>query len=1056
MKSVACTNRRRRNKDGNAAWVKYGYPNYNRYTFELTTWETNKKRCDGLGLRVCPYFAKQGWDGSAYGYSDWWRPEHIWLNTPCRVMVQIDEAGSVTIIHSDQTQAHYKQNAFDSSGNSIQVQWDGTTSVNGGNFPRASAQCAANCTIPSVAGGPGNTCLCELEVKESVLFGESGSNKPGFMATGRIPTRTEIEKECKIGSADPTMMPEQVALCTTSACNAAATLTQNEDVKVYLATSSSRFDADTVFRIKSFGGKGPPSFLRNVGSKVHVGAFSFRNPPQFMASWRPKDQPSYKAAAEEEVEALLDHLFYHQNNAVHVGYRLIQRMVTSNPSPRYIQAVSTAFTTGTYGGKTYSGKYGDLAATVAAVLLDKEATSDVLDLDPYYGRLREPLLKVIHLLRSMEYKAKDGREVELDSLSSRIGQQVYKSPTVFNFYLPEYQPDGRIMAADLVSPESQLSTPPYTLGFLNGMVSLIKWGLTECLTHLKYNGFGTCRGTCPEVRPHRCGLHNRRRRIPWDLYSKYYAADVEPAVQGALTWQPENNTTTVHVVDEISLLLTNGRLSPAVSEKIIKAYDEAEAKNQRPGEGLRMAQMLTVASAEYHSTAENILTAEVRPAPTTVPSQGRPYKAIVVIFFHGGIDSFNLLVPHSECTANQGKDMYQEYADVRSNVALPKADLLPIDATTGKQPCGKFGLHPLLGEVQKQYQAGETAWLANIGQLIQPITKQQMRDGSIRRPPSQYAHNFARKNAQSVHAQMKTAQGVAGRMMKSLESLKTKPYNGGLYSVNGNQKILQGGKNMADVISGSGVTQYEGGIGTSGFGLPEESIKEMLTQNRSTSLFSNTYVDLLEGGLLRTKLLGKELAKSSNNPKTSFASCGSHWNTLGMQLNQVAKIMKANGELKNERAVFFTQTGGFDTHKDLGTTLERELPGIDCAIKLFKEEMKDQGLWDNVALVTMSDFARTLTSNGRGTDHAWGGNMFLTGGTVNGGKIHGEFPDDLTSKGPLNVGRGRLIPTRGWESMWHGIAEWMGVPQADMDAVIPNKKLYQAGQLFKGTDLFKG
>lgn len=71
---------------------------------------------------------------------------------------------------------------------------------------------------------------------------------------------------------------------------------------------------------------------------------------------------------------------------------------------------SEAFRTGAYGGKTYSGKYGDLAATVAAVLLDREAQSAILDLDPYYGRMREPLLKVLHIMRSLEYQPKDGRE----------------------------------------------------------------------------------------------------------------------------------------------------------------------------------------------------------------------------------------------------------------------------------------------------------------------------------------------------------------------------------------------------------------------------------------------------------------------------------------------------------------------------------------------------------------------------------------------------------------------------------------------------------------------
>lgn len=91
-----------------------------------------------------------------------------------------------------------------------------------------------------------------------------------------------------------------------------------------------------------------------------------------------------------------------------------------------------------------------------------------------------------------------------------------------------------------------------------------------------------------------------------------------------------------------------------------------------------MAQQLITASAEFHATAANVLTKRQRPVVKTTPSKGRKYKAVVVVMLHGGIDSFNLLVPHSGCTANGGKDMYAEYKAVRSNVALEKDVPLPI------------------------------------------------------------------------------------------------------------------------------------------------------------------------------------------------------------------------------------------------------------------------------------------------------------------------------------------------------------------------------------------
>jgi uncharacterized protein (DUF1501 family) len=104
----------------------------------------------------------------------------------------------------------------------------------------------------------------------------------------------------------------------------------------------------------------------------------------------------------------------------------------------------------------------------------------------------------------------------------------------------------------------------------------------------------------------------------------------------------------------------------------------------------------------------------------------------------------------------------------------------------------------------------------------------------------------------------------------------------------------------------------------------------------------------------------------------------------------------------------------------------------------------------------MIDFARTLTANsGEGSDHAWGGNYFLFGGDVKGGTIHGEYPPDITASGPLNIGRGRLIPTLSWESMLNGIMQWMGLDSDDeLYYCMPNRiktgtKLFSMEEMFQ-------
>lgn len=131
--------------------------------------------------------------------------------------------------------------------------------------------------------------------------------------------------------------------------------------------------------------------------------------------------------------------------------RLIQRFTTSNPKPRYVKAVAEAFRSGKYDGDIGTGEYGDLAATIAAVLLDPEARSINLDADPFKGGLKEPLIRVMALLRGIEVELAEGVDVlKMHDLDDKIGQMAHTFPSVFSFFLPEYKPSGRAGEAGLV------------------------------------------------------------------------------------------------------------------------------------------------------------------------------------------------------------------------------------------------------------------------------------------------------------------------------------------------------------------------------------------------------------------------------------------------------------------------------------------------------------------------------------------------------------------------------------------------------------------------------
>ena len=451
-------------------------------------------------------------------------------------------------------------------------------------------------------------------------------------------------------------------------------------------------------------------------------------------------------------------------------------------------------------------------------------------------------------------------------------------------------------------------------------------------------------------------------------------------------------------------------------------------------------------SSEFHTTTLNVFTHTVRPDPKVVASGGRPYKAIVVLFLAGAADSFNMLVPVTGC--DPAHDLYQEYKTIRGNAALDTSELINIVDTSNTQPCTTFGVHKNLPIVSDSYDLGEAAWIANMGTLIQPTTKQQFKDKSVPLPPSLFAHNVMQKSIATMHPQLSSSSGILGRITDVLSSRTSQPYKSKLYSIAGPQKIVTGGPN-ADIISGSvGVQRYVD------YDVLKDSIVNM-THRMSENYLSDTYSGTLKHILEATESLGTKL-----NQQTVTATFSEE--DLSSQFKQVAKVIKMHRHASTpsaervERAAFVTKLGGFDTHRDLAETLEARMATINAALTSFVEEMKThQQAWDEVTVVTISDFGRTLTSNGLGTDHAWGGNYFVMGGDIQGEQIHGQYPSKLGEEnGEVNLGRGRIIPTTSWNSLWKPVAEWFGVNSGtEMDVCLPNHEKFP-NVLGKG-DLFK-
>jgi len=218
-----------------------------------------------------------------------------------------------------------------------------------------------------------------------------------------------------------------------------------------------------------------------------------------------------------------------------------------------------------------------------------------------------------------------------------------------------------------------------------------------------------------------------------------------------------------------------------------------------------------------------------------------------------------------------------------------------------------------------------------------------------------------------------------------------------------------------------------------------------MTRYESRGAFPETYSAALQEMLARTEVLGETL--DSIELDTDFGD-----SSLDKQFKQVAKLMKSRDVSGNDREVFFISRGGFDMHNEVRNAMEALMGEISMALASFVEEMEVQGLWDNAVVCTSSDFARTLTSNGRGTDHGWGGNGFVAGGMVKGGQMLGHYPNSLAETGARILSRGRAIPSMPVEAMWNAVARWFGVSDKNIGWVLPNIKNFNLLLRFSHVD----
>jgi uncharacterized protein (DUF1501 family) len=400
------------------------------------------------------------------------------------------------------------------------------------------------------------------------------------------------------------------------------------------------------------------------------------------------------------------------------------------------------------------------------------------------------------------------------------------------------------------------------------------------------------------------------------------------------------------------------------------------------------------------------------------------YRALVCVFFSGGIDSYNMLVP-TDTTA------YADYQTARGDLALAQSSLHPItDPTDGRS----YGLHQGLGDIKNLYQGGQLAFLPNVGSLIEPTDMASYGTGA-KLPLGLFSHADQQRHWQTSVPQSRTQiTGWAGRMSDLLgDTVNSNP----AISINiamGGVNIMQTGHDIIPYVvsPGGGAEILDGYQGWSAF-------NRILT-NSTDSFLEQTYADLLKGthakyrrSSIDAALLYKE-ATDAVNLTTDFPST-----QFGSRLRQVAKAIGAREALGQKRQIFFIGVGGWDHHDDLLVRQGAKLPEVGKALKAFYDATVQLGVSKDVTTFTASDFARTLNSNGHGSDHGWGGNHLVMGDAVSGGRFHGTYPDTLAAGSALDVGRGRLIPTTSTDEYSAELAMWFGLGNdSTLEEVLPN------------------
>lgn len=454
------------------------------------------------------------------------------------------------------------------------------------------------------------------------------------------------------------------------------------------------------------------------------------------------------------------------------------------------------------------------------------------------------------------------------------------------------------------------------------------------------------------------------------------------------------------------------------------------------------------------------------------------YKALVCIFLQGGNDAFNTVLATDasswsrySAARTQLPDSIALLKDVAPDFSAaagtPKrlGGVLPLTPAMNLQG-RSLALHPLLPYLQGLFnQQRKLAIVANVGPLLEPLTREQYKGGSKAIPSKLYSHNDQQSTWQALRPEGATV-GWGGRMADMMAAADNSMFTA--ISAWGNAVWLSGQQTRQYQVSLDGAVRMGTTVDATGrsrlYNVPElaDAMARVVRGGRSQHVMERDLAAVAARSMDAEKILSAALPGASNKPfgpadllnYTDIRGAVGQ-NTLAKQLQIVARCISAQKALGLKRQVFFVNLWGFDTHNGQNQSHAGLMAQLNHAMAYFDGVVTAMGMSDQVTTFTASDFGRSFTSNGDGTDHGWGGHHFVMGGAVRGGMVGGDIPvygtrsqtgNDFDNS-PDQIQNGILLPRLAIEQYGAMLARWFGLSNQDLIEVFPRLPYFAADKI---------